>query len=415
MKNYFKILIGILAVVSFSACTDQDDIYKQWVKPGGYIYPEKSTGLVSQIGHSRVVLRWAAPLDPSVVKGIITWSNGDESREIYYADYAGQDSIRISIDGLKEKSYTFTITNYDKDGNKSVASEVTAAPYDQIWLATHQERKVSFAEMSGTDAVVTMGYGTNEMIATRFRYVTNEGETVVTENAADIYTTSFKLPNAKPQSRFEYASAYCPAEGADTVWNNWVKYVNPIAAKLDPSDFEVTVNGGNGTQYRIFDGIVANDFNHCWYYNGWADNAAPAVLQIDMKKDSYHICRLKVFNFASMGYRLLRHGVVFYGNAPFDMSPDPSYHIPFDAKDTFGGPTIEHTKIYEAPTYIDAVATTPMMFYNGTANATYNYGDPINARYIAFVLLDRRVGPSTKYCRTGIQEVEIYGFDTAAE
>ena len=137
MKNYFKILIAILAVGSFSACTDQDDIYKQWVKPGGYIYPEKSTGLVSQIGNNRVLLQWAAPIDPSVEKGIITWSNGDESMEINYADYAGQDSIRVSIGGLKEKTYTFNITNYDKDGNKSITSEITAAPYDKIWLATH--------------------------------------------------------------------------------------------------------------------------------------------------------------------------------------------------------------------------------------------------------------------------------------
>lgn len=411
MKNCFKILIGILAVVSFSACTDQDDIYKQWVKPGGYIYPEKSTGLVSQIGHSRVLLRWAAPLDPSVVRGVITWSNGDESMEIDYADYAGQDSIRISIDGLKEKSYTFTITNYDKDGNKSVASEVTAAPYDQIWLATHQERKVSFAEMSGTDAVITMGYGTNEMIATRFRYVTNEGETVVTENAADIYTTSFKLPNAKPQSRFEYASAYCPAEGADTVWNNWVKYVNPIAVKLDPSDFEVTVNGGNGTQYRIFDGIVGSNFNNAWYYNNWYDNAPPAVLQIDMKKDSYEITRLKAYNFgSSSGYRLLNQFVVFFGNEPFDMNPDPSYRIPYGG--TNRNPLPEDTKIFEAPTYKDAIATFPGVCFNGSAYFERVFSSsPINARYIAFVLLNRR----TKYYRTGIHEVEIYGYDTAAE
>lgn len=410
MKNYFKILIAILAVVSFSACTDQDDIYKQWVKPGGYIYPEKSTGLVSQIGNNRVLLQWAAPLDPSVVKGIITWSNGDESMEINYADYAGQDSIRISIGGLKEKTYTFNITNYDKDGNKSITSEITAAPYDKIWLATHQERQITFAEISGNNAIVTMGYGTNEMVATRFRYVNNDGDTIVTENAADIYTTSFSIPDAKPMTRFEYASAYCPAEGLDTIWNDWTKYTNPIAAKLDPSDFEVTVNGGNGTQYRVFDGIVANNFNNCWYYSNWADTASPAVLQVDMKKSTYHLCRVKLYNFgSSSGYRLLNQFVIFFGNEPFDMNPDPSYRIPYPGGSR--NPLPEDTKIFEAPTYKDAVANVPAFCFNGTANYTKSFSEALNVRYVAFVLLNRR----TNYYRTGIHEIELYGYDTAVE
>lgn len=410
MKNYFKILIAILAVVSFSACTDQDDIYKQWVKPGGYIYPEKSTGLVSQIGNNRVLLQWAAPLDPSVVKGIITWSNGDESMEINYADYAGQDSIRISIGGLKEKTYTFNITNYDKDGNKSITSEITAAPYDKIWLATHQERQITFAEISGNDAIVTMGYGTNEMVATRFRYVNNDGDTIVTENAADIYTTSFSIPDAKPMTRFEYASAYCPAEGLDTIWNDWTKYTNPIAAKLDPSDFEVTVNGGNGTQYRVFDGIVANNFSNCWYYSNWADTASPAVLQVDMKKSTYHLCRVKVHNFASStAYRLLNQFVIFFGNEPFDMNPDPSYRIAYPGSSR--NPLPEETQIFEAPTYKDAVANAPAVCFNGTANVTKSFSEALNVRYVAFVILNRR----TTYYRTGIQEIELYGYDTDAE
>lgn len=411
MKNYFKILIAILAVGSFSACTDQDDIYKQWVKPGGYIYPEKSTGLVSQIGNNRVLLQWAAPIDPSVEKGIITWSNGDESMEINYADYAGQDSIRVSIGGLKEKTYTFNITNYDKDGNKSITSEITAAPYDKIWLATHQERQITFAEISGNNAIVTMGYGTNEMVATRFRYVNNDGDTIVTENAADIYTTSFSIPDAKPMTRFEYASAYCPAEGLDTIWNDWTKYTNPIAAKLDPSDFEVTVNGGYGTQYRVFDGIVANSFSYCWYYSNWADTASPAVLQVDMKKSTYHLCRVKVHNFASSsGYRLLNQFVIFFGNEPFDMNPDPSYRIA--GLGTSRNPSPEDTKIFEAPTYKDAIANVPAICFNGTANVTKSFSEALNVRYVAFVLLNKRVNG---YYRTGIQEIELYGFDTAAE
>lgn len=106
MRKLLYISLIAALVGSFTSCKDQDDIYKEWVVPGGSIYPEKANGLRAILGSGRVQLKWAAPKDPAVKRAVITWDNGEKTREISYADFEGQDSILVEINDLKEQSHS---------------------------------------------------------------------------------------------------------------------------------------------------------------------------------------------------------------------------------------------------------------------------------------------------------------------
>lgn len=401
MKRILYITLIAALVGSFTSCKDQDDIYKQWVVPGGNVYPEKANGLNAKLGYKRVQLRWAAPKDPSVTKAVITWDNGDQTKELNYADYAGQDSIRLEIDQLKEQSYTFNIVNYDKEGNQSMQSENTASPYGDIWLATHSERTIKSAEVpSGTNANISLDFGTNEMVATKFRYMNNDGEWVVTDPVPS-NVASVVFENAKVNRYYQFASGYCPSEGLDTIWSEWSKSPTPIAGRLESTGWEVTATGYNASNppSKILDNIItAGNLNGAWVWNN--GGKWPVVLQIDMKKDTYVITRLRVVNFLNtMGQRRLYNVAYFFGDEPFNLEPGSTYQ-PVN---------VNPWPIFSEPTFAKAKYSRTTTFWNGDAYHNEN-ANHTQCRYIAMTMHNSRAST-----QIACQEVEVYGYDINAE
>lgn len=399
-KTIYLFMIALVAGV-FTSCKDQDDIYKEWVVPGGSVYPEKANGMNYVQGNQRLLLKWAVPKDPSVTKAIITWDNGEQSTELNYADYAGKDSVELEVNNLREQSYTFYVNNYDVEGNKSVASQITASPYGQIWLSTHAERTINSSEVtSGTDATISMGFGTNEMIATKFRYQTNEGEWVETEPVPSDQN-SIVLPNAKVNCRYEFSSGYCPAVGLDTIWNEWKKSPTPIAGRLSTEGWEVTATGYNAANppSKVFDGVITSGgLTGAWLWNN--GGKYPVVLQIDMKKSSYVITRLRVVNWAgSMTYRRLYNVAYFFGDEPFNLDPGSSY----------AAVNVTPWPISTEPTFAKAKYWRTTTFWNGDAEHTET-GNNTQCRYIAMTMHNSRSSTSI-----GCQEIEVYGYDAEAE
>ena len=181
-----------------ASCKDQKDIYQEWVKKGGYIYPEKANDLGFMRGYNRMLLQWQYPKDPSVTHATVYWTNRTDSLNIDYKDYAGKDTVNLVIDGLTERAYTFEVVNYDRDGNTSMVSEITATPYAENWLATHAEREIFSAEIVGDHALIQTGFGTDEMVKTQYRYVNAEGDTIYLDKPQDTKTASVELPGAAP-------------------------------------------------------------------------------------------------------------------------------------------------------------------------------------------------------------------------
>ena len=122
MKIVRNIIAALCVGVMLTSCYSQDDIYKEWVKPGGYNYPAKVLNLSADKGFNRLVLKWEKPMDPSVESFIVYWDNNAESSgEISYSNYSGSN-ISFEIDDLDDRSYSFNVVNLDEDGNKSVSA-----------------------------------------------------------------------------------------------------------------------------------------------------------------------------------------------------------------------------------------------------------------------------------------------------
>lgn len=282
-----RILYIVAAALALASCAKQDTIYKEFIKSGGIIYPAKPINVSADRGYQRIVLKWDAPMDPSLRTAKVFWDSNTKSQEFNYADYPS-GSISTVIDELEDRSYTFSVVNYDADGNKSLATEITTSPFGESWLVSHAERTVKFARMDGNDAVVTMNKPTDEVAVTKFRYLNTQGETV--EGCPVLGTENeVRLPGAAKSKYIELQSAYCSPEGIDTVWTgNWFRSDDPIAFRVDDSRATVSVTANqireNFTPDKILDGIY-DDGESRWFSSNAAQyrNIWPKILVIDTR------------------------------------------------------------------------------------------------------------------------------------
>lgn len=397
MNNKILIFVSLIIALGFTSCKDQDGIYKEWVIPGGRVYPEKSNGLTGYAGYNRVMLKWVAPKDPSVQKAVISWNSGDQSVEINYADYAGLDTIRVYIPELEERSYTFEIVNYDDKGNVSMTSEVSKAPYAANWLASCSERSIESAEVLDGIGYVQTGFTTDNMVYTEYRYVTTEGETVILDEK-QVNDRTVELPDAKPGTRLEYRSYYVPTEGLDTICNEWRKYSKPIAGLLDKKipgyEFIATATDTRSgySPMGIFDGIDNNNTG------SWrsGNTTYPKFVFIDLKKDTYMINRI--------------HVVCALYPSPIGLN---SYSELYWGMEPFTDATLGNADYASLPAFAAAKTLGNWAYRNnpnwGGAKDIDARFDFMNVRYACMVFTNYKSGTNN------ITEAYIYGYDTAPE
>ena len=319
MKKIFSIVFFSLLLFS---CGKQDTVYKEFVKEGGYIYPAKPLELTARQGYQRVFLEWMAPMDPSIRTTKLFWDNYTDSLVFSISDYV-DGFLTTEVAGLDDRSYTFDVVNYDSAGHKSLASEITTTPFGESWLLSHAERSFVSAEMDGDLAHVRMGKATDEMVATKFRYVTSSGETVESDylEAEDI---EINLPDARGGSRLSYKSAFLPANGIDTVWvTSWTPCEMPILYPLPTGSWTVTVTNGqvyaDYTCDKILDGVVAQENSWCSARTG---KVFPKILSIDTgcaPGEEYLFTRFVFYlNPGGNTYRYIRDLNVYIGSDPYD-------------------------------------------------------------------------------------------------
>lgn len=320
MKTLKTSIFAAAAILgSVVSCTSQDDIYKEFIKDGGYIYPAKAANITSETGFQKVTLFWPVPKDPSLRSARVYWDNYTDSLDLNYSDFS--DTVSVTITNLADRSYTFDIVNFDKLGNKSIAAEKSATPYGMNWLSTHEERQFKHAWVDGTTATVQLTESTSEMVATKFRYKNLDGEWVEFGPRMTPREVNFKLTNAMRGKYFEFSSGFLPSDGRDTAWMEWTKSSYPIVYPLDTKDWTVTATTGGtmgeNTPDKIFDGIA--DANHRWHST--EGNNFPKILSIDTNCEAGKEPTYKTFSMArnpKMSYRYIFNFQIFTGNEPFN-------------------------------------------------------------------------------------------------
>lgn len=339
-KTYLSILLTVGVAVALSSCGGQDEIYKEWVKKGGYDYPAKAVNLSSVIGYKSVIINWEKPMDPAVTTATLFWDNYASSQSIDYADYS-DGKVSMEVGNLEDRSYTFDIVNYDAVGNKSLAAEITVSPYGDSWMVSRSERTVTSSRMDGRDAKIVMSKATDEMVATRFRYKNLQDEWVECETVLKPGENEVTFPNALKGKRFEYSSSFCPAAGKDTVWSHWTKSVDGISYALDGKRWNVAVTKnqyfGINVADNIFDGN--KDLSAFSWHSSKSDatkNIFPKILSVDTQKafgEEYSFTRFEFYEHPDQPtLRYIKDIVIYVGSTYYD--PDDNdylnhYGIPF--------------------------------------------------------------------------------------
>lgn len=335
-----SILLTVGVAVALSSCGGQDEIYKEWVKKGGYDYPAKAVNLSSVIGYKSVIINWEKPMDPAVTTATLFWDNYASSQSIDYADYP-DGKVSMEVGNLEDRSYTFDIVNYDAVGNKSLAAEITVSPYGDSWMVSRSERTVTSSRMDGKDAKIVMSKATDEMVATRFRYKNLQDEWVECETILKPGENEVTFPNALRGKRFEYSSSFCPAAGKDTVWSHWTKSVDGISYALDGKRWNVAVTKNQYFEINVADKIFDGnkDLSAFSWHSSKSDatkNIFPKILSVDTQKafgEEYSFTRFEFYEHPDQPtLRYIKDIVIYVGSTYYD--PDDNdylnhYGIPF--------------------------------------------------------------------------------------
>lgn len=369
-KNIFTALIISTTAFILVSCGGQDEIYKEWIKEGGYDYPAKAINMTYLQGYQKITLMWEKPMDPAVKRAILYWDNYAKSRDIDYGDFA-DGKVTIVVDSLEDRSYTFDVVNFDGEDNKSLPAEMTISPYGDSWLISRSERAVVSAIMDGDDAKIEMTKATDEMVATRFRYKDATGSWVELKTILKPGTNEVTLPGALKGKRFEYSSAFCPSYGRDTVWRPWTTSTDGISYKLNGKRWNVTATSNQtfseNTPDKIFDGSVASASRWHSARTEGLKEVFPKILAIDTQASPGEEFAFTKFVFcehpSTASLRYIKSYVMYIGSSPYD--PNAT-----DYNTTFGIP------------YASGV----MPIANPTNEVTVSTGS--TGRYIAIVFTD---------------------------
>ena len=169
------IAAGLLA-----ACKKMDDNYKDFLEPGGIIYPGIALNPQVHPGNNRAMISWLRGPDPQVVKARIYWNNRTDSVELNIG--AKEDTIRYTFTSLQENDYTFNIRTFDEQGNASVPVEVSGTVFGTRYQSSLLTRALNASTLN-SDGTMLIEWGAADTvsgaIATEVRYTNTAGDPVI--------------------------------------------------------------------------------------------------------------------------------------------------------------------------------------------------------------------------------------------
>lgn len=128
IKNMILFFCTFLVIWS---CKQQDATYKDFVIPGGIIYPGKAIAPRAFAGNNRLMLEWLRGRDPRASYARIFWNNYSDSVTVQMPAVA--DTIRYTFEDLPEGVYTFFIKTYTPEGDVSIPVEVNGKVLGEVY------------------------------------------------------------------------------------------------------------------------------------------------------------------------------------------------------------------------------------------------------------------------------------------
>lgn len=296
-----KIIINMTIWCAFAAmitsCTKIDSKYEKFIVPGGRTYAGRIIGQKAYSGHNRIKVAWLKSVDPNVVKSRIFWDNYNDSVEVITP--ATGDSVIHIFENMAEKSYTFMIRNYNKNGNASVAAEVFGTSYGDNYESSLLNRFLNSSETENSGALNIQWGPANTsggMIATEVKYTSTNGSAKTAK--FDIADVSSKIPDYKSGTVVQYRTLYRPdSTSIDVFYTGFVEKkvserISQTGWTATASSEELTAQLPNGAPNKAIDGSTDTYWhsNHTVSITGY-----PYWLAVDMKKP-ITVTRIELFS-----------------------------------------------------------------------------------------------------------------------
>ncbi len=227
-KAIYVIFASLLAACLFS-CMQQDDIYKEFVVPGGLKYPQKVDTLIVRSGYNKLEVLWPKTVDPSVVKARLFYNSGLDSLEVDMISVV--DTARVILDNIPEGLYTFSLYTYDAQGNRSMAMEQSGQPYGEKYLSGRSPKEITYATMLTTEcAYFDFSPAVADLLYCEFQYTSTSGEEKTIN--LDPEATSIMVEDFKNGSPYRIRCIYKPNKGVDTVAGEWTESSDPLEIEV---------------------------------------------------------------------------------------------------------------------------------------------------------------------------------------
>lgn len=275
------IVAGLLA-----ACKKMDDNYKDFLEPGGIIYPGIALNPQVHPGNNRAMISWLRGPDPQVVKARIYWNNRTDSVELNIG--AKEDTIRYTFTSLQENDYTFNIRTFDEKGNASVPVEVSGTVFGERYQSSLLTRALNASTLN-SDGTMLIEWGAADTvsgaIATEVRYTNTAGDAVT--KRVDAKTDSTEITDYQPNTPYSYRTLFLPDSLAiDTFYTDFVEQMP--ASKIDRSAWAATASTFEATGQMPVGGppefVLDGDPSTYWHSRHTSNiTGYPYWLAFDMK------------------------------------------------------------------------------------------------------------------------------------
>lgn len=301
MKTIIKIGLITCFASALCSCEKMQDNYSKYVQPGGIAYPQSPKNPVIHSGYGRVVIEWDKGNDPSITKALVTWDNGEGSKEF---DIRGNDEdVSIEIDGLDERNYSFVVKTVNANGQTSVPTELNSIVYGDYYKSSIYNRTLEFA-YTDVDLKLNLTWSATDLntgiLYTDLTYQSTNGANKNMRIEASADGKTIVIDDYKKGTEISYQSAFQPDETCIDTFSS-VEDKNTPVEFLDRSNWEIKANSyeptgqeayGGGKPEYLLDGktITASATGlpvaTYWHSNVGGSPGFPYWLAVDTKKDT---------------------------------------------------------------------------------------------------------------------------------
>lgn len=283
-----SLIVAICLLVANVSCEKMTDNWKQYVKGGEIIYPAKADSIEVHPGKYRIELQWLILSDPSVTSAKVFWDNRLHFVDVPIIRTGSIDTVRVMLNDMEERVYTFEIQTFDNKGNKSVVAEKIGQVYGDKYHSSLMNRTIQEIEITDEgDMKIIWGTAEAGTIAQEVVFTDTSGKThTIKTNAEEEitvlkqydlrknikYNTTF-IPDNKAIDSFKLAFEEMSFDIQETEWD-----IDRAGFLLKDLPGDHNQHNGSNTINRIFTNTYATTgtpfISKVWAIND-CDNLVP--------------------------------------------------------------------------------------------------------------------------------------------